>query len=365
MRRENKKRITLKKINRTAKIRIAIAAAACLLVAGVSFTVYSKYYKTGYNPGMAIASGFYFSSNHMSSVTEIMDKSMDEIARDYRDNILVSTNRGSWKGTEAFNFDIEVRNYDNQLLYNDKDLNVDYEVSFMLIDYPVGAIYSVSRNGVSQTLEWENGKGVAITYKGRLEGGKPNYDSYTVGVAMRNPNSPEIYEPASVLVVARPTGPSFLTRTKWIAGILKVNYEEKEFRIEDSGFAISKNQAWETAWKNEVEKEAGYIYQVYTTGNNTGTGTRKRIYVRWKKDLFTINAFDTYYKQVEGDSSRYYEKGEWQVMEIDVLPYASLKFVFYRNSTGFTNAFKKITNKEEFEETVQVTADPKTDWGWD
>ena len=55
----------VKKMNK--KSRIMAAVLAVLVLAGLTGTVYSKYYKTGYNKGMAIASGFYFSSDYMAS----------------------------------------------------------------------------------------------------------------------------------------------------------------------------------------------------------------------------------------------------------------------------------------------------------
>ena len=359
MRKEIKKRSSVKKVNRTTKIKIVIAAAACLLVAGVSFTVYSKYYKTGYNPGMATASGFYFSSNYMAASTEIMGKSMEVIARDYQDNVLVSTNESSWNGTDAYTFPIYVRNYDNQLLYNDKDLNVEYEVSFMLIDYPTGATYTIKKAGdeQAQSLGWTGGKGEIRTFRGTLAGGKPIYDTYELSVSLLT-TVQDVYTPARVLMVARPTGPSFLANTKWIAGILKADYEEKEFRIEKSGFAISMQEdKWtETGWDAEVEKEAGYVYQLYTTGSYTGGGTQKTLLVKWRSDLFKINYFDPYYQKVKDDPSRYYQDpddSKWQVMKIDIQPYASLKFVFYRTGSNFMNTVKTL-GQEGFENSVVV-----------
>lgn len=373
MRRENSKRKKLRKWNKTTKTRIAVAVLACVLLAGVSVTVYSKYYKTGYNRGMATASGFYFSSDYLVSTESIRGKSMEEIAKNYQQDISISANDDSWKGENAYTHKVHIRNYDNQLLYNDKDLNVDYEVSFMLLEDQTGvATYTVSHDGVTYNLGWDRGKAPIATFKGHLKGGTLVEDEYNLSVSMQNANQ---YEPVGVLIVARPTGPSYLQNTKWIAGILKVNYQEREFRIEKAGFTISNNVGWENLeepedpeepiepgiapWRIEVEKEAGYVYQLYTTGSYTGVGTRKTLELRWKQDMFKINNFDPYYTEVKKDASRYYEETDedgvkWRVMKIDVLPYASLKFVFYRND-GFDDELDAMVMKEDFEGSVKVT----------
>lgn len=79
-------------------------------------------------------------------------------------------------------------------------------------------------------------------------------------------------------MVAYPTGPDYLVGTRCIAGIIKFDYVEKEFKIEDSGFEIRKT--WDSAnWKQDVDKESGFIYELITSGNYTGsetTATRKK-----------------------------------------------------------------------------------------
>lgn len=354
---EKRKRNKVRQVNK--RLRIAITVLACLFLAGVSLTVYSKYYKTGYNKGMAIASGFYFSSNYMAAVDEIKGLSMEEIAAGYTDLIIVSANRDAWKGTDAFPFNIEIWNYDNQLLYNDKDLNVEYKVSFMLLEEPQGATYTVSDGKNSYPLEWKNGKGSVVEVTGKLAGGMPRVDTYTLTVGMQTPAD---YVPAGVLMVAYPTGPDYLKDTRYIAGIVKANYEDREFKIESgTGFTVSKTQEYKDNWKEAIEKESGFVYQLITSGNYTGsetTATRKKIKLMWDSDMFKINENDDYYQSVKG-TGQYYSVVEngvnWQVMEIEVLPYASLKFVFFRND-GFKSKIAAMadTDSSGFEESVKV-----------
>ena len=128
----------MKKMNKKSRIMAAVLAG--LVLAGLTGTVYSKYYKTGYNKGMAIASGFYFSSDYMAALEDTkglaVDSVMEEIVKNHLDTIVSSANGTPWMGTNVYDFHIKIRNFDNQLLYNDKDLNVEYRVEFLLLDEP-------------------------------------------------------------------------------------------------------------------------------------------------------------------------------------------------------------------------------------
>lgn len=349
------------KVNK--RFRIVIAMLACLIFAGASLTVYSKYYKTGYNKGMAIASGFYFSSNYMASLDEIKGLTMEEIAENYLDSIIISANRTAWQGEDAYSFQVEIRNYDNQLLYNDRDLNVEYQVNFMLLEEPQGATYTVkSADGKTQTLVWQNGKGSVASFTGKLAGGVLKADIYELIVGKTADGS--AYVPSNVLMVAYPTGPDYLINTKYIAGIVKANYEEREFKIESgTGFTVSKTTDYETDWKAAIEKESGFVYQLITSGKFTGSevaATRKKIRLKWNSDMFKINENDDYYLSVKGTDQCYSENDNginWQVMEIEVLPYASLKFVFFRNN-GFETKVAAMSDSSEFEDSIKVEVLP-------
>ncbi len=340
-----------KKLNK--KSRLLIAAVAALVLAGTSFSVYAKYYKTGYNKGMAIASGFYFSSKHMAAHEDIKGLTMEEIAAGYRNTIIASVD--DWHGTDTHSVTVEVKNYDSQLLYNDKDLNVEYQVNFMLLDEPIGANYSVKYGSTTKTLGFNAGKGTVVSFTGTLPGGGLSADGYELIVAKTGGAA---YAPSDILMVAYPTGPDYLVGTRCIAGIIKFDYVEKEFKIEDSGFEIRKT--WDSAnWKQDVDKESGFIYELITSGNYTGsetTATRKKIQLKWDASIFKINANDKYYLSVAG-TPNYYQVTEggvvYQVMEIEVLPYASLKFVFFRND-DFETKVNAMTSSTNFEEAVKV-----------
>ena len=404
---------TFKKIRGFIKVNkpvgIAVTVLVCLILVGVSYTVYAKYYKTGFNKGMSTASGFYFNSNLMASVPELDVASEEDlyiIPNDILESIIVSSNPTAWAGGDVdYPFDVEVRNFDNQLLYNDKDLNVEYAVYFVLLDKPTeGSTYFVTpEGGTAEELKWddENDRGVvkSFTEGTLLPGGRTSWDTYRVSIGT---TATDIYVPSRVLMVAYPTGPDYLQGTKSIAGMVKAEVQERKFVIEKQGFTICERADYLTTafddWKTDVIlNESGFVYHVYTSGNFSGNGSaaRKRIQLVWRRDMFKINYYDTYYQELmalkdsEPDfdiSERYYaasadveydEKdkiinisnitkaadddvdAKWQVMEIDVLPYASLKFTFFRNdgdekNPGFVDAIEKSKDRDVFENSAFV-----------
>lgn len=372
----------LKFIKMNRKAQIVTAVLACGILAGVSITVYSKYYKTGYNPGMAVASGFYFNSNYMAAVDDLKNMTIDEmipiIDDDILETIIRSANDLSWSEGEAkytFN-NIEVRNYDNYLLYNDKDLDVGYEVYFMLLDEPKGAKYFIKDQSTQveyELFEWGNTEKI-VRFKGTLDGGTPNLHTYELSIDTSLGPDGSTYEPVDVLMIAYPTDPYYLKGSKAIAGILRANQEEKKFKIEpESGFAVRREKDYYEndyeKWQETVLKESGYEYQVYTSGNYTGSGsaTRRTIQVKWRKDLYQINQNDYYYQRAIATSEDTQdcrllsdetdEDGHtWAVMEIDVLPFASLKFVFFRSGNNdFETIIESMDRENDFEKSVQVS----------
>ena len=88
----------------------------CLVLAGASLTVYSKYYKTRYEKGMAIASGFYFSSNYMYEDEGLNDiEDIEELTKrnggklvheDLLNRLMVAVSNKPWAAGNNYTFEI-------------------------------------------------------------------------------------------------------------------------------------------------------------------------------------------------------------------------------------------------------------------
>lgn len=374
MQREQIKERIIHKLGKKSRgLRVAAALLACLILAGTSFVVYSKYYKTGYNKGMAVASGFYFSSNYMTEldleqagVKEIQSIEELQAQTDLLNSLYVKAADTPWNtepngSTVSTTILLDIDNYSNQILYNDEDLDISYQVEFILLDEPSGVTYQIAKGteGQYQPLT-QNPK---VVFTGDLEGGKLSWDTYRIRVAIADINR---YTPARILALAYPTSPSYVKNTRKIAGIITGDYQASEIEITEQGFTIEKELEEAGDWKKAASEESALVYQIRTTGNYFGdgeSGYRQKIKLTWDPEMYKLNKYDKYRleleKKYEGspDELKQYLDEEQGFMIVEILPYSSIKFVFYKaadGTTGFDQKLQTFSDLEAFKQTVQA-----------
>lgn len=348
--------------------KAVLILAGCLILAGASFTVYSKYYKTRYEKGMAIASGFYFSSNYMYEEEGLNDiEDIEELTRrsggklvheDLVNRLMVAVSNKPWAAGNSYTFDVEVRNHINQLLYNDQELNVAYMVEFVLLDEPDGADYSVGKtvNGadVGNDIPLNDGNTIKKAgFQGTLEGGRLTWENYVLRVRLGSGQTADSYKPARVLMMAYPVEPAFLEDTKKIAGIIKAEYNITEMEITDQKFTIE-DELKEDSWQEQVKKESALVYQLKTTGNYFVQETdnmMQKIRIKWNPNIFSLNKNDRYLNHAEGTRLVEYD-GDAGVMVIETAPYSSIKFVFFKKE-DFDAEIQSMM-LDEFKNTIQA-----------
>lgn len=361
-------------------LRAAVVSVACVILFGVSINVYSKYYKTGHNKGVSVASGFYFASNfmaelegadqknvaHVTDLTKIIDR-LHVRASDSRWN---SPSESGGKLMTSSTVSVKINNFSNQLLYNDKELNVEYAVEFILLEEPEAknVTYQIKKavgEGAADTYQ-PLGAATPVTYTGgRLEGGKLSTETYDIMVTISDLSD---YTPARILALAYPTKPSYVEENRKIAGIIMADYTESELTITDQGFTIEKEleKAPGDSWKTMLLAESGLVYQIRTTGSYTGdgeTGVKKKLKLTWKPDMYLLDNENTYKKELKnkysGDELAEYlnEKEGW--MKVDILPYSSITFRFYEvpgdgSAEGFEKKVNAMQNLNEFKASVKA-----------
>lgn len=340
---------------RNKRTKKAAVIFGCLILGSllvfISFTVYSKYYKTGYNKGMATASGFYFSSNYLVDAELSEIKTIEELAArtDLLDSLPVTANNTVWSG-DSFHFSVDIRNYTNQLLYNDIDLNVSYQVEFLLIEEPQGAGYEVRKGtaGSYKPLTKTASAAEKAVFEGTLEGGRLTVESYDLKVTLQGASG-DAYVPAKILMLAYPTAPSYLVDTKKIAGIITADYNQKEMEITEQSFTVDKDGFTDSTWKDIAKKESALVYQIKTTGNYSGGSSdniKRKIKVSWNPGMYELNQNDKY----KNDADTVYDEAGG-TMIIETMPYASIKFVFFKK-TEFDAKLDGGMSLEEFRKTV-------------
>lgn len=324
---------------------LAVLAAASCLMGGIS---YAKYYASKYRHGIAVASGLYFNSNKLytnqGDTTNIpgIDTS----------GMMANVNGRKWTGGDLI-FDIEVRNYDNNLLFNDSNLNVEYEICFMLTENPAGATYSVGKmEGSSETgVQALTRKNQVVKFAGgRLEGGTLNRETYRLTLHMEDDT---IYNGARVLAVAYPVAPDYLydplNQQHRLVGLFQGVYSDAEMSVDTADFMVQSEDSYTADWKKAVEDLSGLIFNVRTIGDvaaDENNAMKQEAYIRWNNKYLAVSQYDASYLAVKGTSD-IWTNGEWTYMKIKTLSYTSVNVTFYKTQ-AFINDFGSMT-KEEFE----------------
>lgn len=348
----------------------------CLLTVVAGVVVYGKYYATRNNKGVVSASNIYFDSDKLRKVTGITD--IDAIAGndDLLSKITVFTNSDSWAGGNL-SLPFDVRNFQNNILVNDDNLDIKYKIEFVLLDDPIGAKYYVVDN---QNMEHNlAAKGDKFATENTLKGGNRVSDSFSVKVVT---DATDVFQAARVLVVAYPIEPDYIFRDTTadheyrLIGIFKGHITEMEMSIGNKKFRVQTTyQDHLSSWKQDVLDLSGYIYNIKTIGDiisENQTTSKKQVKVTWNSKYLTLDNYDDYYVAAlahddnilndadpanDGDvylSENTVDGVTYKSMLIDVLPYNSIDMTFYKTLEFNTEIAKTSTTRQWFEGLVDA-----------
>ena len=343
--------------NKIKKLLISFLVLAVCIVTG---TVVAKYYSSKYRPGIAVASGFYFNSNRLLKVPG----DTRDITAINTTGMMVNVNGDKWSGGNLY-FDIEIRNYDNNLLFNDSNLNVGYEICFYLLGEPVGATYYAQDiDGTEKMLSADH---VVKFNNGYLPGGTLSKDSYRIRINLTNGN---IYEPVKVLVVAYPTSPDYLANTQnqeqRLVGLFEGVYSETYMQVEDAYFLVEDDTDYnDSSWSDKVEDLSGLIFNIKTKGDvvtDENNAVKQEAIVRWQSNYIEISEYDEYYIAAKerqaaisaGEEDYIWTETDeagnvWTYMKIEILPYTNVNITFYKTEQFLSDFENGIITKDKFE----------------
>lgn len=344
---------------------------ACIGVAYKITDILGKYYAARYNKGIAVASNLYFNSDKLSKSTGITDINTILNDNDTLNKINVFTNSGSWSSGDLL-LSFNIRNYDNNILYNEKNLNIGYKIHFVLLDEPVGAEYSiVGSDNVSHPLV---SKGDKVELEGTTIGGSLYADIYGIHLRM---TSKADYKAARVLVLAYPVSPDYVYRNVndnqeyRLLGIFQGHPTDMQISIENACFKVQDDNGYnDSTWKEKVKDLSGYIYNIKTAGDvvlDSNTATKQQAVVTWDNRYLTIDLYDENYQYAlehdkaiinddnpNNDRDTFIKKdGNYTSMTIMVLPYTSIDITYYKtenfDSELQTQAVNNAAGKAWFE----------------
>lgn len=355
-----------KKVNPFMKLNISkrilfIGFVFCILaLVGVSGVSLAKYYAKRDNKGVSVASGLYFNSNCISNVEGDIDVPLDQI------DLLKVPGYVNPEGGSIFYLDI--RNYDNHLLYNELYLDLEYTISFMKLNGETASVEYTNEDGqnvrvsledgltyvdavAGTTHEGWNGKYLTLTDK-ELAGGAARYHSYVIRTTSATDGTD-----AKVLVMAYPTAPDYVAAAAEdmrLIGVLQAQPKNVKVGIDKSNFLIEDTSEYISDWKSTVEKMSGLVYTIQTNGDDVSTSgaVKGELEVTWNAKMLDINQYDPYYLEAVKNNAITTD-GDNKTMTIRVLPYANVRITFYKTA-DFAAAFSSSMTQTEFENYVQA-----------
>lgn len=302
-----------RKTEQKARRVIVFLSLFLALAIGGSY-VYAKYYAQSYQKGVAIASGIYFTANYAIE---------DDTEEDFFESVVSTIYQGA-----DFSFDFEVRNYENNLLFNESTVEIPYSVSFWLEEAPTGATYTVTYGGEARTIT--AGKPAAPTFSMHsIAGGKAIANKYTIFVDVEE----QTHTPIPVYVEVKTESGSIINSE--LRGRMVFSSEQRsESYIESQKFVVSDENASEEAKYAEIMKMSGFTYEIRTVGTIAAGDATEELKLSWDPAILEINMFDDAYltwKNKTGNSAPLVDAATgWYYISIDAMPYASQAVSFFR-----------------------------------
>lgn len=342
-------------------IMITVVIALFGVISWVAQFAVAKYYAIREEKGISVASALYFSSNMLiqregaateGEINQIAGKLQSIGADAYLDNmgrnIPIILNETVWYAGDVL-FPVEIRNYNNSLLYNEKNLDIEYEIFFKMIGTPKGATYTVTdvKNNETKTL---GSNGASFKFTGTLTGGSPVSDRYDVHINTQG-HSVLYDEKPVVFVAAYPVGPDYVKNDEKqefrMMGLIRGHQVPYQLDVSSHFQFMERNDYNSSKWEDSVNDQAALIYSISTGGDavsRDSNSIKQPIYVSWDEQYLQISRNDSDYlyavnqEQTESGQWLWKEGTKW-TMKLLTLPNNRIDITFYKTES-FMNDMK-------------------------
>lgn len=281
-------------------------AISFVLLCFASGVLFAKYYAGSSNKGVATASSLYFSSNVLRNIGNATGNLDDS-------SYPIIYNTEAWDGTGACNLDVQIRNYQNQLLYNDQNLDITYDITFELTEESDNGIYKVFDG--TDTFDITGGH----TFKNvTLDGGVAKTDTYKISVTRPDEQKENTtYRSVGIRVTAIPVSPSYVTSSASLGGILYASMVSVQYKL-DYNFDKVKS----------VDSFSGFPCTItYTPGEDN---VAHEVKITWNNKL-EIDQYNKYYLQAKAAGSlQVTDDSSYIILTME--PYSAVDVTFYRTS---------------------------------
>lgn len=355
-----RKRQKIKKIVK----KLWIFLSLCLLLSG-GYAVYAKYLAQSVQRGITIASSIYFTCNYASpSQTDERDMS----------DALVSVAQSTGTDGKDYNFTVEIRNYENILLYNSSTAQLPYTVEFWLADAETaGDTYQVTATVKTKKADGtfeETKEDKTITqdkehpasFNNILTGGQALSDGYEIQVKASTGKSVPIY------VRVKTADGALLTELLKGKIMLQTRSDDGKF-LKSFGFNTNGDTPKEQF--EYLQKQSEFNYKITTGGvSQEDGGNTEMVTLYWNGTVYDIDRFSSAWLAWEksgkkapktvtkADLTRYtdWDWADWYdtdtiyAITVPVNAYASINIGFFRE-TGYDS---RVTSAEAQQNFVYV-----------
>jgi len=308
------------------KARRGCLFALVFLFAVMGISVYAKYYTQSSKYGVAIASGVYFTANHATSVQANNNQYFESVV-----------SLGYIGGD--YNFDFEVRNYENNLLFNESAVVIPYSVSFWLEDTPTDANYYVSYDGEEQR-KLTAGKENAVTYSlHSIAGGAALANKYNITIDALT-DADHIPVPIYVEVITEPG--AVIDRVLRGKMVLNSTVRNASY-IESQEFIVPDEYANDAEKFLQIQKMSEFTYEIRTVGAiSDDESMTEKLKLMWDPEILEIDQYDASYlkwKEETGNTAPLRTAEGMNYIILDVMPYSASVVYFFRGEN-----FEEVTN---------------------
>ena len=287
----------------------------CLIFVSVGLFVYAKYYSHDNVHGVAVASSIYFTANYAVET----DKEDD-----YFENIVTAGYLGN-----DYNFDFEVRNYENYMLFNDSSVVIPYSVYFWLGEETDTAVYSVTYEGEKKTIAAGEDNKVSFSVNS-ISGGRAIANKYNISIDV----SGDVVHTAVPIYVEVRTEPGAMIDRVLRGKMILSNRVLAESYIESAEFIISKDVDTDEEKYVEIEKLSELTYEIRTVGDVLSDDeVTEQIKLSWDSTVFEIDQYDSAYLEwleTTGKDVPGVDSNGWYYITINVMPYSANTVYFFR-----------------------------------
>ena len=248
------------------KVTLMLFCGVGTIFASKYFDVWAKYIVYDSSEEIVNANSFYFTSNYLNPVAT--DNSISEY-------ILFG-----WDGKSKKSFAFNIRNYDNPLLYNNESQDIEYEISYEILNgdeqYVDAKVYKIDNGTETEALG------------GELLGGSDSYTAHEYKLSITSKDdSVAINHDVTVLLTAKTVNAPYYAelQTK-----ITLQYTSFENFIAYQGFSTEENNESVDALRFDINT-ANQIDDSEMENTDITIAT-ETIHLSWNNALVEINGFD-------------------------------------------------------------------------